>query len=225
MSARNLEVRLLEQVPESEIVVSWLRSEIDSPRFSEKYIKAMGQSGLDKSLVLDPDLSNKTSNKARKTLLVEGSRNILQGFPWESTDWWQIAIETREELSNLYTIFGATWLAFTDGRRRLELAADFIASLPQTHDPHKHTSEIQAKMRAGEKIEPGILVTSAADLSQPLAILEGNVRSIAFFLSDDTTYPLNYYVGISEKVSNWGHCLDTLEDIRQAFKEQGKEYS
>jgi hypothetical protein len=213
-------MKLLEQVDEPTVILSWLRAETASVRFRHWLEKALNRSGLKLGLINNADLGNSKENKTRKQLFLLARGKATRHFPWQATTWHEAEISNMEDLGNLYTPFGDTWLAFTAGMRRLAIAADFVKDLPATHDPMSHAIGVQAAVKAGSDLEPPILITSLKDLSKPLCILEGNVRSLAYYLDKDTKFPIRCYIGISKEVSNWNHALETFEDIRNKFRNQ-----
>lgn len=206
-------------VSQATIVASWLRAELDSKRFAHLITNAIKRGKATEQIILTPDLNSEEENKTRMRLLRLARPRVIRQFPWRHVEWFELYVENRTELGSLYTPFGDTWLAFTNGERVLSKAADFIQTLAPTHDPLKHVIGIREKITHGIEPEPSILITSDRRLIQPLNILEGNVRCVSYYLYADTAYPLRMYVGISPKIARWAHSGDTLEDIRMAFRQ------
>ena len=206
-------------VTEATIVASWLKAELDSERFSHLVTRAIKRGGVSEQLIIEPDTNSAEDNARRMQLLRTARSGQLRRFPWRQTEWFELYIESREELGSLYTPFGDTWLAFTNGERLLSKAATFIASLSPLHNPLKHVVGIHEKIRFGISLEPPILITSERRLSKPFTILEGNVRLVSYYLYTDMAFPLRTYVGISSKIATWAHSGDTLEDIKNAFRQ------
>lgn len=207
------------------MVASWLRAECDSPRFAKPIKNAVARGAIKQTLITNPDLASTDDNAQRLALLRRVSRDNLRRFPWQSMRWHQLQLESKNEVGQLYTNPGMVWLAISHGTRQLSRAAEFIASIPETHDPHSHVLAIQERIAAGEKLEPPILVTSDAQLTRPLVILEGSLRLVAHYLAESSSLPVSCLVGISPRIESWQHALETLEDIRNNFSQQGKEYA
>jgi hypothetical protein len=215
-------MKLGKRVAEATVVHSWLAAELHSARFSPAIEIALRRVGADDSLLKAPDLTSKKDNALRRRILfLARGRRGAKKFPWRRVKWWELWLDNQQDIAGLFTPFGDTWLAFTNGERRLDKAAEFIVTLPQANDPLKHVYGIQKQLIARATLEPPILITSDADLTKPIAILEGNVRCVSYYLHKDTRYPLRAYVGIAPDIARWAHSGDTLEDIRQAFRQQG----
>jgi len=215
-------MKIGKEISEATVIASWLKAESESARFKHLVQKALKKSQLSPALFTQPNLSDTQDNQNRKRLLRLARHNAIKRFPWRYTIWYELEIESKNELAKLYTPFGDTWLAFTYGERTLAKAAEFIAGLPASHDPLKHVLGTQQELANGRQPEPPILVTTGSALSRPLSIVEGNVRLVSYYLYQYTTYPIRAYVGTSPKFATWAHSMDTLEDIRRAFMKQGK---
>lgn len=217
-------MRLTQPVTEEVMVASWLKAEYDSERFSKPISRYLGRHAIDNSFITHPDLTDYEGNAWRRSLLQRNlSRGILKRFPWQSTRWLKLELESREEIGRLYTNPGMVWLSLTEGKRELAVAADFIVRVPKNKDPHSHVLGIQKRIGESDPLEPPILITASDSLDRPVGILEGHLRLVAYYLSDQTSFPLECIVGISPQIASWHHSEDTLESIRNNFMWHGKE--
>lgn len=193
------------------IVSSWLNAEIGSPRFSELIAKQfVGKEPRQAIEQMTPGERFKTLLRARPSLAL---------FPWESVTWTERTIASREEWGMLRT-GGINWLAFSSGTRLVKDAAEWISEQPADLDPHLHVTGIMQAIAEGKALEP---VIAYRPQTYPAAVLwEGHARSMAYYLSDKTEYPMRIYLGtaVDDSLENFDNGLNLVE-IRQSFlKEQ-----
>ena len=105
---------------EAEIVLAFLRGELQSPRFGHAVASALnGVGGLD--LVTNPDLNSERENEARakalRTARGWGSgEGLFAGFPSDIS--WVCGIFDPEELEAIRYINYSYWVALSGGSRK-----------------------------------------------------------------------------------------------------------
>jgi hypothetical protein len=110
----------LGEVQEQEMLLTFLRAEIEAPRYREYYLAAMGYIGGSRQrLIDDADLANDYDNSDREKLLgmVRGYKQdtmLFAGFPRETA--WRRARITLTELNTQYANF-PTLLELASSRR------------------------------------------------------------------------------------------------------------
>jgi hypothetical protein len=184
-----------------QMVLSFLRAEIDSGSRGSLYMDKIRALHLDRKLLIDnADLTDDHANSGRASLLgaVRGyGRNdlIFRGFPDDVT-WRRVSLEASE--------FGALkyancdpWLQLSRGTRSV---LDGARNLPcyGDHGIAQAVPEIADKIDRAIQFEDLLLID---DLSNRLIILEGNTRATAFVSSmTNCAFAL---VGRSETIKTW----------------------
>jgi hypothetical protein len=124
--------RMIETGPasEHEMVLAFLRAEIDSPRFGGHHVWALNQVGCDRSIIDRADLTNENQNIARKQVLaaVRGYGTnawLFRGFPVD-VRWRRVTLEPHDFKKLLYAN-EETWIRLSDGTRLVSTGAQNVA--------------------------------------------------------------------------------------------------
>jgi hypothetical protein len=195
---------------EPEVVLAFLRAEIDSHRFGHDVRQALvGVGGL--GLVRSPDLTSEHENHARERALaaVRGWRDsgLFEGFP-EQVDWYH-GVLPPDVLSRVRYIDYSYWRELSAGSRR---PADVLATLRSGRLP-TWVSELGtdwcfafAAELAGVEAVDDLIVMATPDLGK-LVVLEGHARLTAVFVGRlQDRLVVRAYLGLSPQVEQWGNC-------------------
>jgi hypothetical protein len=154
----------------AEMVLCFLRAEIDSDR-NPDYLNAIHACRLDRASLVDkPDLADSHANCTRETILgaVRGyGRNdyLFHGFPQDTT--WRRASLDPSEFGRLKYINCAPWFELTKGTRSVQ---DGVANLNNDPKLAGSVADVSRKLRHGVPMEDLILIEN---LDNRLVILEG----------------------------------------------------
>ena len=165
---------------EAEVVLAFLRGEIDSRRFGNDVRQALVDAG-GLELVLHPDLNSEDENRARESALsvARGWRDaeLFEGFP-EAVNWYH-GVMQPDLLSRVRFIDYSYWNELSGGSRR---PADVLATLQAGKLPRWLTKlgtswcfEFAAHLATTEVVDD-IIVMATPDLSK-LVLLEGHSAS------------------------------------------------
>jgi hypothetical protein len=198
-------MRILRDSSEAEVVATFLRGELGSPRYGETLRTLLREAGEDEHVLVEPDIGDPREDSLREALL-EAYRSWLSreglfaGFP-ERVDWSYAALGPAEVLSILY-INWDWWLRISGGTR---LPLDAAARIRRDEIPGA-TAEPNEPIAAGLRSAdppPPLIVVAPPDHSR-LVLLEGHVRLTAYAL-----YPqylpeeLEVFLGTSDEISRW----------------------
>jgi hypothetical protein len=188
-------------VSNHQIVLSFLRAEIDSASRGSRYMDAIRAFGLNrKSLVDNADLTDNHAHHGRALVLgaVRGyGRNdaIFSGFPGDVT--WRRVLLEPSEFGVLKYANCDPWLRISKGTRSVLDGAQNIRSCVD-QGIAQAVADIVDKIKRAVPLEDLLLID---DLKGSLIILEGNTRATAFVSS--MTNAAFALVGRSQTIKTW----------------------
>jgi hypothetical protein len=192
---------------ESEVVLAFLRGEIDSDRFGNDVRQALIDAG-GLQLVRSPDLDSGEENRARERALAaaRGWRNteLFEGFP-QKVDWYHGVLQPGD-LSRVRFIDYSYWNELSGGSRR---PVDVLPTLRSGRPPTWLTElgtdwcfEFAAWLAKAEAVDD-LIVMATPDLSE-LVVLEGHARLTAIFVGGlQRRLTVRAYLGLSAAIRQW----------------------
>jgi hypothetical protein len=202
---QNLEMRVIGPATEDEMVLAFLRAEIESSRFAADLLAALADLGLDRTLVDQADLSDPEGNARRRQVLEDyrGPRRgpaagIFGGFPDDVS--WSWAALTPAELADVRYIHWEYWLEASGGTRR---PADAIARMRATWDvPDDDIRQIADALALGSL--PLEIVVVGLPPGRGLVVLEGHVRLTGLLLRPELLpSEVRVLLGSSPRIAEW----------------------
>jgi hypothetical protein len=197
-------MRVLAPATEDDMVLTFLRAEVDSPRFAGPLLLALGEQGLDRALVDRADRTDPEENAARRRLLATyrgHGRNeaLFAGLP-DDISWSWVAL-TPAELADVRYIDWDYWLEVSGGTRR---PRDAIARMRADWDAEGSDYRRIAVAAARRSLPPELVVLGRPP-GQDLVLLEGHVRLTGLLL-DPQRLPgeLRVLLGTSPRIAEWG---------------------
>jgi hypothetical protein len=193
---------------ESEIVLAFLRGEVDSERFGSDVRQALVEAGgLD--LVQRPDLDSEEENRARDRAFsaARGWRTntgLFAGFP-ETVQLYHGPLPP-DELSRVRFIDYSYWIELSGGSRR---PADVPSTLRAGKLPTwlielgtSWCSELATRLATTGAVDD-LIVMATPDLSE-LVLLEGHARLTAIFVGGlHRRLTVHAYLGLSAAIDQW----------------------
>jgi hypothetical protein len=192
---------------ESEVVLAFLRGEIDSDRFGNDVRRALIDAG-GLQLALSPDLGSEQENRARERALAaaRGWRDteLFEGFP-EKVDWYHGVLQPGD-LSRVRFIDYSYWNELSGGSRR---PVDVLPALRSGRLPAWLTElgtdwcfEFAARLAKSGAVED-LIVMATPDLGE-LVVLEGHARLTAIFVGGlQRRLTVRAYLGLSAAIRQW----------------------
>jgi hypothetical protein len=190
----------LGETKECEMILAFLRAEVDSPRRANRYMCLLTQAGFSRSMLIDnADLTNESHNLERRKLL-KGVRGypkeaLFGGFP-ANVRWRRVEVEPHE-LARLKYAKERIWLRLSDDTRSVLRCVEKMerGELPQ--DPAVHIRAIQALLQTGKNFPELVAVEGQG---QDLILVEGHIRATAYVASK---MGFNAFLGSSPKMDRW----------------------
>jgi len=199
-------VQRLEPISAEEMVLVFLKAEVDSGFYGPDVVRLCQQHGWDRRLIDDGDLANEIENGRRRQLLAEwrgwGKNTMLfRDFPTDVS--WHRA---RLSLSELGRAKYAAWPEWKRLTRLTMLVADGARNASNPYYASDvilvHVPAIAEAVRAGESLPELIFVAEPG--SDELVLVEGHKRATAYLLAiDDPTEELAAIVGTSPSIARW----------------------
>ena len=192
---------------ESEVVLAFLRGEIDSDRFGNDVRQAVVDAG-GLHLVRSPDLDSNEQNRARERALAaaRGWRDceLFEGFP-EKVDWYH-GVLPPDALSRVRFIDYSYWNELSGGSRR---PADVLSTLRSGRLPTWLSElgtdwcfQFAAQLVTAEAVND-LIVMATPDLGE-LVLLEGHARLTAIFVGGlQRRLTVRAYLGLSAAIEQW----------------------
>jgi hypothetical protein len=195
-------------VREQEMVLAFLRAEIEAPRYREFYLAAMGHIGGSRQrLIDDADLANDSDNSDREKLLgmVRGYHQnamLFAGFPSDTV--WRRAKITLSELKTFRYANFPTLLELASSRRVSDGAENALKASgsfsPPLQDMLKGIRPLMKRVVAGETFED-LIVVKDAHLPN-VVLLEGHTRSTAYVAAGEPPH-IRVLIGTSAEMHEW----------------------
>jgi len=188
------------------MVAEFLKAEVNSDRFSLTILDLLAQTGIDKNILLNPNLKDPIENNYRRQLLTkyrgyQQNSLIFDHFP-NDIKWFDATI-SKDELGKVMYINWDYWLDVSNGTRLPKFVAQKIkdGKLPEDKEIMRFKTIANA-MRLGIKVPRLILI--AKDEKAKLVVLEGHARITAFLLIPETLpNDIEVIIGLSKKLTDY----------------------
>jgi len=155
---------------EAEMVLEFLRAELRSPRFAERYQRWL----IARDLAPDIDIATLTP-EIRKELLWSARPGMFKSLPYPIE--WSRVVLGADDVDHLYYMNEAVWRDFSNGTRLVKQGIEKI-NQPRHQVISRRVKEINQEIANGAVI-PQIILISKPD-QMKLVILEGHVRATAY---------------------------------------------
>lgn len=204
-------MRFIKKSREEEMVLAFLKAEIDSPRFKKSVKEVLSKSNKTRSLIDQANLNDVEENKLRAVCLASrGFKNkqalfpLFQGFP-PNTSWKRMSL-SKKELGILKYANFPTWTKLSAGTRRVADGAKNINIIQVSENANV---KINTNVKAVQKlVEIGVvfpeLILVGKNRKDNLILLEGHTRATAYELAKDYLQDeIEIIVGYSEGLGSW----------------------
>ena len=195
---------MIESAPsnENEMVLAFLKAEMDSPRLGEAYQDLLQQSGLDQSELIDnASLSDPLQNAARRAVLGDArgygnNVHLFAGFP-QNVAWRRVKITSGDYDTLRYTNYPA-WIRLSGGSRKVVDGAKNIGSIAVDEEVISGIHAVAEAVKNGQRYPELIAVESANDI----ILVEGHIRATAYVLAA-LDEEVEVILGTSLMMHNW----------------------
>jgi len=191
---------------EHEMVLAFLRAEVDSSRFGKYYqgaVDGLTESGLGRGTLLDSaDLRSDQHNAIRKAILsgVRGygvGQRLFVNFPSDVT--WRRVTLGPEDFGKLMYANWDGWIKLSGGTRRVIDGAANIYSVDLGDGTNDLILAMAADLKAGRTF-PQLI--AAAGENGNVILIEGHARATAYVLANSPER-IECILGASPTMRNW----------------------
>lgn len=193
---------------EAEVVLAFLRAEVESPRFGDDVRRALADVG-GMGVIREPDLDSAAENEARGRALTIArgwpDAEVFEDFPRASVEWSHGTLPP-DVLARVRFIDYSYWNELSGGSRRPADVRGTIeaGALPEwlvelgTDWPFE-----LAERLTGTEVVDDLIVMGTPDLSR-LVLLEGHARLTAIFVGGlERRLSVRAYLGVSPEIERW----------------------
>ncbi len=197
-------MRFVKKSSEEEMVLAFLKAEIDSPRFKKHIEDALSRMGYTRALIDNANLNDSVENHFRANCLVfRGFKNnqmLFQGFP--SNIIWERMSLSKKELGSLKYANYPTWINLSKGTRLVAAGAKNIDIIQVAENTNANVKAVQKLVETGVVFPELILVSK--NKKDDLILVEGHTRATAYELAKDYLQDeIEVIVGYSEGLGSW----------------------
>ena len=192
-------------IDENEMVLAFLRAEIDSARFSGKYKKYLSLFNRDRSLIEKANLKDQEENEARLKLLNKtrgytSRKWLFKNFP-RDVQWYRVNFVGYESRKIKFAHY-KDWTKLTKGTRFAFDGAQNIDTLYPGYNHKVNVKAIVEDLKNGKTYPE--LICAALPNSKEIVLIEGHTRATAYFyLFGIIPEKFPVIVGYSKNISEW----------------------
>jgi hypothetical protein len=185
---------------EDDVVLAFLRAEIDSPKWGPGYSHALRDLKLNRNSLIDAaDLKDAGACRARKDLLgaVRGygrDAGLFMGFPQDTT-WRRVKVEPSDFQRLKCISKDERWSRLTRGTRLIREAARNLDDYPELAD------RVGFAIRRIEQHLPIAELILVEINSGDLVLVEGHTRAVAYAILHDRAF--QSFIGMSSAMGQW----------------------
>jgi hypothetical protein len=178
-------VKVLAPSSFDEMVLAFLRGELDSPRFGDAVRGGLEARRMDERLINAPNLDDEMENGLRASILREyrpwlADSDVLGAWPPNAT--WQWVELPRTEVEELHYIPYDYWDALSGGTHLVRDGARCVREGTVIFDvPNDRFWEVARTIDAGETLLPLIIFSVAGD--GVCTLIEGHLRATGYLLA------------------------------------------
>lgn len=188
-------MRILRDASEEEMVLAFLKEELDSRRFREPILEALKDSGASEELIWEGDITSERQNILRSRVLgfFRGypDREIFENYPQDIA--WKYAAFEATDLSKLRYVDYDYWNDLSKGTSSPIQAAETISKGEEIYGiSNQYYLEGKELLEQGKSFPPLIVLTCGNDV---YLLLEGHCRATAYALLPEAFEGTEAYVG------------------------------
>lgn len=192
-------MKIIRETNENEMLLEYLKSEIDSKRFGEKLKNTMKELGFSEELIRNPDLENLIENERRKLIMKKfreyPTGDIFERFPKEIK--WNYVEFEEGDIDKIFYVNWSYWNEMSNYTSKPTEAAKSINKGVEFFDvPNERYLQGLQSLERGIKFEPIIAITYNGE---KIVLIEGHSRMTVYGLKPELFTGTFGYIGFCSK--------------------------
>ena len=192
-------MKIIRESNENEMLLEYLKCEVNSNRFSEKLEKTLAELNLSQNIILNANLDDESENQQRK-LIMEKFReyptgDIFKNFPKHIK--WQYVQFEEGDFDKMFFLNWPCWNRRTNNSGKPADAAQNILKGIEFEDiPNEKFLSGLKYLESGNKFKPIIAVTCNGE---KIVLIEGHSRVTVYALKPELFVGTFGYIGFCSK--------------------------
>ena len=208
-------MKLIRKTNEAEMILEFLKGELNSKRFNEDLNNAINELGLDSSIILNGNTEDEQENndilKIMKKFRGYPDEELFERFP--NIQEWKFLELNESDIDNIYYIDYDYWNELSNGTSKPVEAAKVIKSGKEIYEVSNQPFLDGVEYNKTNKFPPVILITCN---NEKYLIIEGHSRMTVYGFNSNKLNGTYAYVGYTteEEMKKYDPRMLTGEEVK-----------
>lgn len=208
-------MKLIRKTNEAEMILEFLKGELNSKRFNEDLNNAINELGLDSSIILNGNIEDEQENNDRLKIMKKfrgyPDEELFERFP--NIEEWKFLELNESDIDNIYYIDYDYWNELSNGTSKPVEAAKVIKSGKEIYEVSNQPFLDGVEYNKTNKFPPVILITCN---NEKYLIIEGHSRMTVYGFNSNKLNGTYAYVGYTteEEIKKYDPRMLTGEEVK-----------
>ena len=208
-------MKLIRKTNEAEMILEFLKGELNSKRFNEDLKNAINELGLDSSIILNGNIEDEQENNDRLKIMKKfrgyPDEELFERFP--NIEEWKFLELNESDIDNIYYIDYDYWNELSNGTSKPVEAAKVIKSGKEIYEVSNQPFLDGVEYNKTNKFPPVILITCN---NEKYLIIEGHSRMTVYGFNSNKLNGTYAYVGYTteEEMKKYDPRMLTGEEVK-----------
>ena len=208
-------MNLIRKTNEAEMILEFLKGELNSKRFNEDLNNAINELGLDSSIILNGNIEDEQENNDRLKIMKKfrgyPDEELFERFP--KIEEWKYLELNEKDIDNIYYIDYDYWNELSNGTSKPVEAAKVIKSGKEIYEVSNQPFLDGVEYNKTNKFPPVILITCN---NEKYLIIEGHSRMTVYGFNSNKLNGTYAYVGYTteEEMKKYDPRMLTGEEVK-----------
>ena len=208
-------MKLIRKTNEAEMILEFLKGELNSKRFNEDLNNAINELGLDSSIILNGNIEDEQENNDRLKIMKKfrgyPDEELFERFP--NIEEWKFLKLNESDIDNIYYIDYDYWNELSNGTSKPVEAAKVIKSGKEIYEVSNQPFLDGVEYNKTNKFPPVILITCN---NEKYLIIEGHSRMTVYGFNSNKLNGTYAYVGYTteEEMKKYDPRMLTGEEVK-----------
>ena len=208
-------MNLIRKTNEAEMILEFLKGELNLKRFNEDLNNAINELGLDSSIILNGNIEDEQENNDRLKIMKKfrgyPDEELFERFP--NIEEWKFLELNESDIDNIYYIDYDYWNELSNGTSKPVEAAKVIKSGKEIYEVSNQPFLDGVEYNKTNKFPPVILITCN---NEKYLIIEGHSRMTVYGFNSNKLNGTYAYVGYTteEEMKKYDPRMLTGEEVK-----------